>query len=379
MIPLSRPSINKKESLAVKNVLISGWLAHGSKNNEFEEGFAKYIGTKYAVSLNSGTSALFLSLLSQGISKEVILPSFTFVASANSIVTVGAKPVFAEIDRQTYNIDPDDIKKRISKRTQALMLVHYAGQICRMDKIMEIVSKYGLKLIEDSAETIGGRFKGKMAGSFGTGCFSFFATKNITTGEGGMVTTNSKKLALKIKAYANHGIFSTTLERTRKIRPWLRDASLSGYNFRLSNILAAIGAEQIKKIDKLNSLRRNHAAYLTRKLASMPEVITPMEDSDCFHVYQMYVIRLKNKVNRTKFILELRNNGVGASVHFDPPTHLHRYYRSKFGFKKGDFPITEEIASSVVTLPLYPHMKKEQLNKIIFFVDRAIAKARRKK
>lgn len=379
MIPLSRPSINGKEISAVKKVLLSGWLAHGPMNEEFERVFTDYIGAKYAVSLNSGTSALFLSLIGHGITGEVILPSFTFVASANSIVSAGAKPVFAEIDSLTFNIDPDDIKKRISRRIQALMIVHYAGQSCRMDKIMQIVDKYGLILIEDSAETIGGKFKNRLAGSFGTGCFSFFPTKNITTGEGGMVTTNNLRLARKIKAYASHGIYSTTLERTRKVKPWLRDAALAGYNFRLSNILAAIGVEQMKKIDELNNSRRGHAVYLNKGLRDTFEIITPKEDKDCFHVYQMYVIRLKNNIDRTKFILELRNNGVGASVHFDPPVHLHKYYRKQFGFKKGDFPVTEKIAQTVVTLPLYPELKKEELNRIIFFVKKAVSMARRKR
>jgi perosamine synthetase len=371
-IPLSKPFIRKEEIALVSQVLNSGWLAHGSMNEEFEHSFAKYVGTKYAVSLNSCTSALFLVLLAKNIKGEVILPSFTFVASANSIVTAGAKPVFAEIIPQTYNIDPEDIKRKISKKTKAIMVVHYAGQCCQMDEIVKIARKYGLLLIEDSAETIGGKFKSNMAGSFGEGCFSFFPTKNITTGEGGMVTTND------IKAYASHGIPGTTLSRFAQRRPWVRDAVFAGYNFRLSNILAAIGVEQLKRLDRLNALRRRHAHFLSSKLKEIPEIQVPIQAKDCFHVYQMYVISVDTKnVNRDKFIFNLRKQGVGASVHFAPPVHLHIYYRKRYGLRVGDLPLTENIANSVVTLPMYPHLQQKDLRAMVKIIKDCIIISRR--
>jgi len=205
-IPLCRPYLGKEEYDAVKHVLDSGWLAHGPKGKEFEEAFARYIGVKRAVTLNSCTSALQLAIQAQKLRGEVILPSFTFPASANSIVIAGCRPVFAEVLPDTYNIDPEDIRKRITKKTAAIMPVHYAGQSCDMDEIMAIADKHGLKVIEDSAETLGGEFKGKKTGSFGTGCFSFFPTKNITTGEGGMLTTDDETLARDVEAYKAHGM-----------------------------------------------------------------------------------------------------------------------------------------------------------------------------
>ncbi|MFC1645999.1 DegT/DnrJ/EryC1/StrS family aminotransferase, partial [Candidatus Omnitrophota bacterium] len=319
-----------------------------------------------------------LALVAKRINGEVILPGFTFVASANSIVTAGAVPVFAEVRPDTFNIDPDSIKKKITKKTQAIMVVHFAGQCCQMDEIVKIADKYGLLLIEDSAETIGGKFRSKMAGSFGVGCFSFFPTKNITTGEGGMVTTNDKRLAQDIKTYASHGIQGSTLSRTLRARPWIRDAQFAGYNFRLSNILAAIGVEQLKRLNALNSLRRRHAEFLNSRLSQIQEIRVPEQAKNRFHVYQMYVITVdEKKINRDKFILNLRKNGVGASVHFTPPAHLHTYYRKKFGFRKGDLPITEKLANSVVTLPMYPQMKERELKVMVKIIENSIKHARR--
>lgn len=377
-INLSKPFIKKEEISCVKSVLESGWLAHGSMNEKFEASFAKYIGTKCAVSLNSCTSALFLALVAKKIEGEVMLPGFTFVASANSIVTAGAVPVFADVRPDTYNIDPESIKKKITRKTQAIMVVHFAGQCCQMDEIVKIADKYGLILIEDSAETIGGKFRNKMAGSFGIGCFSFFPTKNITTGEGGMVTTNDKILAQVIKTYASHGILGTTLSRTRRTRSWIRDAQFAGYNFRLSNILAAIGVEQLKRLKVLNSLRRRHAEFLNKRLKEIEMINVPVQARGRFHVYQMYVITVdEKKINRDKFVLNLRKKGVGASVHFCPPAHLNTYYRKNYGFKRGDLPITEKLANSVVTLPMFPQMKERELKEMAKIVKETIIHSRR--
>src|SRR3989344_6438765 len=234
-IPLCIPDIGDEEVNSVKEVLKSGWLVHGPKTKEFEKKFAGYTGTKKAISVNSCTSALQLVIQALGLKGEIIVPSFTFVASANAIVTAGCKPVFCDIDYDTCNIDPKKIEEKITKKTSAIMVVHYAGQSCEMDKIMEIAKKHNLVVIEDSAECIGGTFYGKKAGSFGIGCFSFFPTKNMTTGEGGMITLNDEKLAEKIKALSVHGILSTTFEREKKEKPWLRAASYAGYNYRMSD------------------------------------------------------------------------------------------------------------------------------------------------
>lgn len=361
-IPLSKINIDDKEFDAMKKVLKSGWLTEGTKNIEFEEKFAKYIGVKRAITLNSGTSALQLALIASGIKGEVIVPSFTFVASANAVVTSGATPVFVDIDYNTCNIDPKKIEGKITDRTEAIMPVHFGGQACFMDEIMSIADRHDLKVIEDSAETIGGEYKGRKTGSFGIGCFSFFPTKNMTTGEGGMLTTDDEVLADKAKTLAAHGIAKGTLKRESEDRPWFREARLAGYNFRMSNLLAAIGVEQLKKLDEMNRLRRECASYLNQKL-TFDEIDLPVETADCKHVYQMYTVKLKN-IDRTKFIRFMREKGIGVSVHFDPPVHLQEFYSKRYGYKEGDFPVTEKVASSIVTLPLYPKITKRYLNYI---------------
>ncbi len=362
-IPLCVPNVDDNEIRLVTEVLRSGRLTYGPQNEIFEDRFAQYIGVKRAISLNSCTSALYLAILAQGITGEIIVPSFTFVASANAIVNAGATPVFAEVDYDTCNLDPLKIEDKITSRTQAIMPVHYAGQPCQMDKIMAIAKKRRLVIIEDSAETIGGKFAGKRTGSFGVGCFSFFPTKNLTTGEGGMITTNDEKLADRIRAYTAHGISKSTLEQKKE--SWrTRAAVLPGHNFRMSNVLAAIGVEQLKKLDEMNESRREHAQYLNQRLSSIDEIDLPVEKENCWHVYQMYTIKLKN-FSRTEFIQCLRQRGVTASVHFDPSVHLQPYYQREYGYRKGELPITEKVAASIVTLPLYPQLSRDELDIIV--------------
>ncbi len=370
-IPLSKPYFDKRELEMVKKVLDSGWLTHGPKNQEFEEKFAKYIGTKYAVSLNSCASALFSVIKVLEITGEVILPSFTFAASANAIVTAGAKPVFTDIDYQTGNIDPKDLSRRITRKTEAIMPVHFAGQSCQMDKIMTLAKKYKLWVIEDSAEAIGAKFKNKKTGSFGIGCFSFFPTKNITTGEGGMVTTNNKNLAQQIKLLAGHGIAKSTSQRIKTEKSWYRAAVLPGYNFRMSNILAAIGVAQLKKIDKMNSLRRKQANYLNKHFKKLNQIDLPRETPRTKHVYQMYTIKIKPG-QRDLLIRKLKEKGIEASVHFDPPVHLQPYYKKTYGYQVGDLPITEKVAKSIITLPMFPQMTRQQLNFIILNIKKIL-------
>ncbi|MFH0906924.1 MAG: DegT/DnrJ/EryC1/StrS family aminotransferase [bacterium] len=368
-IPLAKSCLDKKELKAVEQVLNSGWLTHGPKNHEFEEMFAKYVGTKYAVSMNSCASALFAVIKVLNITGEIILPSFTFIASANAIVTTGAKPVFAEVDFQTGNINPTDIEKKITKNTQAIMPVHFAGQSCEMDKIMEIAKKHNLVVIEDSAEAIGAEFNNKKTGSFGIGCFSFFPTKNMTTGEGGMVTTNDKNLVQKVRTLMGHGIPKMTNQRVKQSKPWFRSATMAGYNFRMSNILAAIGVEQMKKLDKMNSLRRKHANYLNQKLKDIENIDLPIEIPKAKHVYQMYTIKLKRGV-RDDLVNKLKQKGIEASVHFDPPVHLQDYYLKNHNCNKGDFPITEKLCKSIITLPIFPEMTKKDLDYIVSALKR---------
>ena len=359
-IPLCIPYTGQEEKDAVCEVIDSGWYAHGPKNHEFEEGFAEYLGVKHAFSMNSCTSALHLSVEGLGITGEVILPSFTFVASANAVITGGAKPVFADISYDTCNIDPASIERMISSQTEAIMPVHYGGQSADMTAIMEIAEKHKLVVIEDSAETIGGTHKGRLTGTFDTGCFSFYPTKNLTTGEGGMLTTNDDQLALKIKALLAHGIDKSTYEREDKDKAWYRSASRIGYNFRMSNILAAIGVEQLKKLPEMNRMRRNVASRLTEALAEIPEVEAPIERPENKHVYQMYTVRIKEGLDRDEFVRSLNKKGIGASIHFFPPVHHMTPYLGQ-DFRRDDLSVTEEVIREIITLPMYPQMTSDDL------------------
>ncbi len=364
-IPLCKAYLDEREYQAVKDVLDSGWLTHGLKNIEFEDLFKKVIGTRHAIAMNSCTSALHLALEAHGIQGEVILPSFTFVASANAIMLAGATPVFADIEFSSTNIDPASIERMIGPATEAIMPVHYAGQCCQMDRILEIAKKRHLLVLEDSAETLGATFNDRQAGSFGIGCFSFFPTKIITTGEGGMLTTNDDGLAEKIRALMAHGILSGTHKREKEERPWFRSATYAGYNFRLSNLLAALGVVQMGKLQDIIRLRRGHALHLNRLLS--PELFQlPLESRNCYHVYQMYTVKVAEGIDRNLFVLRLREAGIGASVHFDPPVHQQVFYKKEF--KQDDLSVTEKVAERIVTLPLFPTLTEEE---IVYMADQA--------
>ena len=363
-IPLCIPYTGQDEIDAVSEVIRSGWYAHGPKNHEFEEGFAAYLGVKHAFSMNSCTSALHLAVEGLGITGEVILPSFTFVASANAVVTGGARPVFADICEDTCNIAPASIERMITSETEAIMPVHYGGQSADMTAIMEIAAKNGLHVIEDSAETIGGTHHGRLAGSFATGCFSFYPTKNMTTGEGGMLTTNDDELAGKVKALLAHGIDKSTYEREDAEKSWYRSASRIGYNFRLSNILAAIGVEQLKKLPEMNQMRREVAERLTAALTEIPEIKAPEERPENRHVYQMYTVRVAKGVDRDEFVRGLNARGIGASIHFFPPVHHMKPYAGS-EYRRDEMPVTEKVIREIVTLPMYPQMGSEDLDYMV--------------
>lgn len=364
-VPLARPSITEEEISIIGDVLRSGWLAHGPYNKKFETLFAEMVGVKHAITMNSCTSALEVALKVKGITGEVIVPSFTWVASANTIVTSGATPVFCEVNPATRNVTAETIAAKITPQTEAVMIVHYGGQACNMDDIMALCDEHGLYLIEDSAETLGGGWNGQLTGSFGVGCFSFFPTKNITTGEGGMFTTNDDEINHKARALIAHGISSTTFQREKVERPWLRAAEIAGHNYRMPNPLAALGYHQIQRLDEMNEKRVVLAELYNEKLASLaPDVETPFVAEGANHVYQMYTICIKNG-QRDFVVNELRSRGVGASVHFDPPVHMQPYYMNHHNCYEGMLPETEKLVSELVTLPIFPDMTVEELDFVV--------------
>lgn len=354
-IPLALPSIGDEEKQAILAVLDTGWLTHGPKNQEFEEAFARYHGMAHAVSVNSCASALHAAIECLGIKGEVIVPSFTWVASANAILRGGALPVFADIQQDTCNIDPRSIESLITSRTEAIMPVHYAGQTADMTEIMRIAQRHHLAVIEDSAETIGGTHLGKLAGSFGVGCFSFFPTKNITTGEGGMVTTDDEPLSRKIRCLIGHGIDNSTYDREISSVPWFKGASMVGYNFRLTNFQAAMGLAQLQKLDLLNTKRQNIASVYNDLLSDIGQILLPVEKPGNKHVFQMYTIQLRDASLREKLVNHLRYHGIGASVHFTPVVHKMKTFESST-YRHGNMENTDLVSSRIITLPIYPDM-----------------------
>jgi perosamine synthetase len=363
-IPLSLPNIGDEERNAVLEVLESGWLAHGKYNGLFEESFAKFIGVKNAITMNSCTSALELALKVYGIKGEVVVPSFTFVASANAIVNAGALPVFCDVDVDSRNARAEDIECCLSSNTEAVMVVHFGGQPCAMDAIVDLCQRHGLLLIEDSAETIGATWEGKQAGSFGVGCFSFFPTKNMTTGEGGILTCDDDNIAKKVRSLIGHGISSTTAEREKSSRPWYRASESAGHNYRMSNLLAAIGYHQFKKLKEMNKRRQFLAEQYSKGIkrldlpAKIPKVI-----KGATHVYQMYTV-IVDPAKRDTWVLDLRDRGVGASVHFDPPVHLQPFYLEKYP-NQSQLDNTELLAKSLITLPIYPGLSEQQVEQVL--------------
>jgi len=357
MIPISKPILGKKEKEAVWKVLNSGILAQGPKVEEFERKFAKYIGVKYAIATSSGTTALYLALLAHGIGKgdEVITTPFSFIASSNAILCCGAKPVFVDIG-EDFNINPDLIKKKITKKTRAILPVHLFGYPCDMNKIMKIAKKYNLAVIEDACQAHGASIKGKKVGSFGTGCFSFYPTKNMTCGEGGMVTTNDKKIAEKVRLLRNHGM------RVKYHHEIL------GYNFRMTEIAAAIGIEQLKKLEKFNKKRIRNAEYFNKNIKARG-IILPSVKKGYLHVFHQYTIRITNKCARSREeVIEILNkNGIDSAIYYPMPIYRQRLYL-KLGYEN-HLPMTEKITKEVLSLPVHPSLTKQDLRKIVWVLN----------
>jgi dTDP-4-amino-4,6-dideoxygalactose transaminase len=298
-----------------------------------------------------------------GAKGEVITSSFTFAATANAILAAGCSSVFADIEEGSCNLDPAAIEAAITPQTVAIMPVHFAGQCCRMDEIVAIANRKGLLVIEDSAEAVGATCKGRMAGSFGIGCFSFYPTKNITTGEGGMLTTNDSELASRVRAMRHHGVRKNALASQGPQEIWNRVGHFPGYNFRMTDLQAAIGRVQLAKLDAMNERRRSHARRISIGVG-LATVRFAEEISGFDHVFQMLTARVDiSRYDRNNFVKTLIALGVGASVHFDPPLHQQPSYIAEFPIPH--LPITERVARSIVTLPMYPDLSEADLNHII--------------
>ncbi len=363
-VTLSDIDLGDEEIKAVVNVLRSKWLSMGPVTQKFEQEFAKYLGVKHAFAVSSGTAALHIACRILNIKQgdEVIVPSLTFVATANAVLYCGAKPVFADITSvDNFNISPEDVQEKITNKTKAVIVVHYGGYPCDMKSILEIAEDYKLRVIEDSAHAIGAEYEGKKCGTFGdVSCFSFFANKNLVTGEGGMIVTNDDKLAEKIRIIRSHGMTALTWDRF-KGHSYTYDVVDLGYNYRLTEIASALGLVQLKKLDKNNEKREKIVKEYKKKLKKFSEITIPFKNFKGKASYHIFPILLTEKIGRFEFMKKLRENGIQTSIHY-PPIHLFTYYRKSFGFKEGALPLTELVGEREVTMPLHPLMSKEDVN-----------------
>jgi len=363
-IPLFDISFGDEEIKAVTKILKSGWLSMGNMTQEFESQFSKFLGCKYCIMVSSGTAALHLANLAIGIKEEdeVICPSLTFVAGANSIRYTGAKPIFADIESQNdLCISPNDIEKRITKKTKAIQVMHYAGYPCQMDSIVEIAKKYDLYIIEDSAHAIGSLYKGRKCGTIGDiGCFSFFSNKNLSIGEGGMLVTNKKDFYYKAKLLRSHGMTSLSWDRA-KGHAFSYDVIENGFNYRIDEIRPAIGLIQLKQIEEKNTKRKKLVEYYKKKLFEISFINIPFMDykeESCFYIFP---ILLDKSINRKEFMLYLKKQGIQSSIHY-PPIHLFSSYKKQY--LKTSLPVTEYIGKNEITLPLYPMMNLKDIDYI---------------
>jgi len=376
-LPFSLPLLGEEERNELQKTLDSGWITTGPKTRQFEMDFKKYIGSKYAIAVSSCTAALHLSLAAIGVDDgdEVVTTPFTFAATGNVVVHQKAKPVFVDISKQTLNVDPEKIEKKITAKTKAIIPVHFAGQPCDMDEILKIARRRGILVIEDAAHAVGAEYKGEKIGTIGDiTTFSFYPIKNITTGEGGMVTTNNKKWADKIRVLSLHGITSNAWKRYSSKGSWYYEIMFPGYKYNMTDMQASLGIHQLKKLPKFLESRTKFTKIYDKAFNSIPQIILPRVDKKVKHARHLYTVLLNLKslrINRDDFIKELYAENIGASVHFIP-LHLHPYYKKSFGYKKGDFPNAEYIYERIISLPLYPKMCEEDVHNVIEAVEKII-------
>lgn len=360
-IPHISPILGKEEYGAVRKVLASGMLAQGEKVAEFEKEFADFCGMKYAVAVNSGTAALHCALYACGIGigelDEVITTPFSFIATANSILMQRALPVFADIDPLTFNIDPQKIEEKITNKTRVILPVDLYGHIHDVEAIGKIAKKYGLEVIEDACQAHGAEFNSKKAGSFGNmGCFSFYATKNMTTGEGGMVVTNNNEYSESMRRFRQHG-------QRKNVR---YQYSGLGFNYRMTDIVAAIGLEQLKKVDGFNKKRIRNATRLTKGLKGVNGLVTPLVKENYKHVFHQYTIRITDdfKMTRDELSQYLKDKGIGNSVFYPSPFHLIPHF-GRLGHEEYHFPVAEKASQEVLSIPVHPLLAEKDIDYII--------------
>lgn len=376
-LPIGRPLIGQEEKDEVMDTLNSDWLSKGPKTKRFEEDFKNYVGSKYAAAVSSCTAGLHIALTAAGVKNgdEVITSPLTFVATGNAILHCGAIPVLADVDKDDFNIDVNLLEGKITQRTKAIIPVHFAGLPCKMDEVMGIARKYGLCVIEDAAHAIGAEYNGKKIGSIGDAtAFSFYATKNITTGDGGMVTTDNEDLNRRMEVLSFHGISSDAWQRYSPSGKIVYEMVDIGYKYNMTDIQAAIGIHQLKKLDRFIETRKKYAEMYNKYLSEIPEIILQENKSNVSHGRHIYPIVLKTEVlriDRKGFIDAMRAENIGCGIHF-VALHKQYYYKKRFNFNDNDFPNASYISDRIVSLPLYPKMAENDIYDVIKAVKKVI-------
>jgi perosamine synthetase len=374
LLPYGRQSIDEDDIEAVVEVLRSDWLTTGPKVAEFEEAFAARVQAKYAVSFSSGTAGLHGAAFAAGLKPgdEAITSPMTFAATANGVLYQGATPVFADLRADTLNLDPDEVKARMTRRTRALIPVDYAGHPAEMDVILELAARHGLVVIEDACHALGAEYRGRSTGSIADmTVFSFHAVKHLATGEGGMVTTGLADYAEKLRQFRNHGISSDARQRQRDGQ-WHYEMLALGYNYRLTDLACALGLSQLKKLDANLRRRREIAARYSAEFSSLPEVIVPVVRDGVNPAWHLYPIRLrpeKMSADRAQVFRALRAENIGVNVHYIP-VHLHPYYRDRFAYRGGEYPVAEDAYERLISLPMFHGMNDQDVDDVVAAVKK---------
>lgn len=378
-LPFALPDVDQREWVEIKETLDSGWLTTGGKVRLFEEKFAEAVGAQYAVAVNSCTAAMHLALEAIGLTQgdEVITTPYTFAATAEVIRYFGALPVFVDIEPKSLNIRADLIKQKIAKRTRAIIPVHIGGFPVEMDAIMKVAESNHLPVIEDAAHAFQTRYKDRTIGSVGDlTCFSFYATKPITTGEGGMICTGNEEWATRCRVMSLHGISHDAWKRYTREGSWYYEIIAPGYKYNMTDIAAAMGLAQLSKADRMLQRRREIAQKYNRAFQEHPTLQVPYDNEDCRHAWHLYPLRLhldRLTIDRSEFIQELQQRNIGTSVHY-MPLHVHPYYKETYGYKTDDFPAAYSEYLREVSLPIYSKMSEEDVQDVVEAVIEVITK-----
>lgn len=381
-LPPFRHSLGEEEIEEVVDTLRSDWITRGPKTQLFEKEFGEYIGCKHAIAVSSCTAAMHLALVGNdiGAGDEVILSPYTFAATSEVAIYSRSKPVFCDIDPVTFNIDPDKIESHITDKTKAIMPVHFAGHPCDLSKILEIAKRYDLKIIEDAAHALPAMYNGDMIGTIGDAtCFSFYATKNLSTAEGGMIATNDDDLAERMRVLSLHGISKDAWKRYSSEGSWYYEIEAAGFKYNFTDIQASIGIHQLRKLDAMQKRREELVAIYQEELAGIDEISLPVIKGDVKHAWHLFPLLIRPemlRIARNEFIEELKKRNIGTSVHFIP-LHLHPFYQNVFHTKKGDYPNAEHVFEREISIPLYPQMSDDDCMDVVGAIKAVINAYRR--